>query len=211
MADELKHEFRAVARGVRMSARKARLVMDVVRGRNAKEAVTLLQFVNKRAAPDVRKLIQSAMANAEEYANRKGVPVAAEELVVFDARADIGPQMKRWRPRSRGMANPFTKHTCHITVTLAEADFLAERAGERPHFARKRRRLSRDERLAKKGILPQQPPADEKEAPEAKAPAPRVEAKAKKPTRSAKARGKGAAKGRKPAAKGGAKKKPGKK
>lgn len=150
MADEPKKEFRAVARGVRMSARKARLVMDVVRGRNAQDAVTLLRFVNKRAAPAVSKLIASAVANAEEYANQKGVDVNTASLVVFDARADIGPQMKRWRPRSRGMANPFTRHTCHLTVTLAEAATVEERKQGRPAFARPRKRMSKEQRLARR-------------------------------------------------------------
>jgi large subunit ribosomal protein L22 len=194
-----------------MSARKARLVMDMVRGTNAHAAMTMLKFVNRRAAPEIGKLIHSAVANAEEYANRSGIAVATEELVIFDLRADQGPQMKRWRPRSRGMANPFTRYTCHMTATLAEAKYVEERAKGRPAFARPRRRLSKEQRLAKKGIIVESPKAAAAEAetkPKAEAdkkPAAKPAAKAK----SGKPKGKPAAK-----AKGGkseSKKKPGKK
>ncbi|MBE7492640.1 MAG: 50S ribosomal protein L22 [Planctomycetes bacterium] len=150
MAEEPKKQFQAIARNVRMSARKARLVMDIVRGRNAQEAMTLLRFVNKRAAPEISKLIQSAVANAEDYANRSGVDVDTETLVIADAFVDEGPRMKRWRPRSRGMAHPFTRHTCHMTVRVAEAGHVAEQKQGRPAFARPRKRLSKDQRLAKR-------------------------------------------------------------
>lgn len=150
MAEQTTKEFHAIARNVRMSARKARLVMDIVRGRNAVEAMTLLRFVNKRAAPEISKLIRSAVANAEEYANRSGVPVETETLVVADAFADEGPRMKRWRPRSRGMAHPFTRHTCHMTVRVAEAAHIEEKKKGRPAFARPRKRISKEQRLAKR-------------------------------------------------------------
>lgn len=150
MAEQPQKEFRAIARNVRMSARKARLVMDVVRGRNAHEAMVLLQFVNKRAAPAVGKLIRSAVANAEDYANRSGVPVETENLVISVARADEGPRMKRWRPRSRGMAHPFTRYTCHLHLIVADAAHLEEQKKGRPAFARPRHRVSKEARLAKR-------------------------------------------------------------
>lgn len=153
MADEPKREFRASARNVRMSARKARLVMDAVRGRDADEAMVVLEYVNKRAAPAIRKLIESAMANAEEYGNRQGVDIDTGELVVATAYADEGPRMKRWRPRSRGMANPFTRYTCHMHVVLAERTWLDEKSKGRPAFAKRRHRVSKEARLAKKGII----------------------------------------------------------
>lgn len=153
MADEPKREFRASARNVRMSARKARLVMDAVRGRDAEEAMVLLEYVSKRAAPVVRKLIHSAMANAEQYGNREGINIDTTELVIAQAYADEGPRMKRWRPRSRGMANPFTRYTCHMHIMLAEREWLEEKAKGRPAFAKPRRRLSKEQRLAKKGIV----------------------------------------------------------
>ena len=191
-----KQEFKASARGVRMSARKARLVLDAVRGRNVEEAIVLLQFVNRRPAPAIRKLIQPAVANAEDYGNRAGVDIDTTELVIADATADEGPRMKRWRPRSRGMATPFTKYTCHLHVTVAGREWVEKRAEGRPAWARPRKRLSKEQRLAKReakaaGVAVTAPakPA-KKEA--AKAAKPAAE-KAAKPAKAAKAEAKPAA------------------
>jgi large subunit ribosomal protein L22 len=181
MAEAIKKEFRASARNVRMSARKARLVMDVVRGRDAIEATTLLQFVNKRAAPAVKKLIESAVANAEEYGNRNGIDMDTGTLVVAEARADEGPRMKRWRPRSRGMANPFTRYTCHLFVTLAGPDHIEEKANGRPAWRKPRRRISKEDRLIKVGRAPA-----------------KVEVKAEKPQAAATAEAKAEKKAEKP-------------
>lgn len=207
MAEGTKKEFKVSARNVRMSARKARLVMDAVRGRAANEAVVLLQFVNRRSAPAIKKLIESAVANAEDYGNRSGVDIETDSLVVAEARVDEGPRMKRWRPRSRGMANPFTRYTCHLHVTLAEPEYLVERAKGRPAFAKPRKRMSKEERMIKTGKAPA--PADkaekktEKKA-EVKAEK-KAEPKAAKPAAESKAEKKPAAKkkaaDKKPAAK----------
>ena len=179
MAEAVKKEFKASARNVRMSARKARLVMDAVRGRDADEAVVLLQFVNKRAAPAIKKLIESAMANAEEYGNRNGVDIETENLVIAEATVDEGPRMKRWRPRSRGMANPYTRYTCHLRVTLAEAEELETRKKGRPAWRKPRKRISKEERLAKKGEAPAKAEKKSEKKAEAKAEkqAPKKEAK----------------------------------
>jgi large subunit ribosomal protein L22 len=150
MANEPKTEFTATARRVRMSAQKARLVADAVRGKDVQEALVALQFVNKRAAPVLRKLIESAVANAEEYANREGVDVDPEQLVVAEAIVDEGPRMKRWRPRSRGMANPYTRYTCHMRVTVCEADTLEAQKRGKPAWRKPRKRISKEERLARR-------------------------------------------------------------
>ena len=173
MAEATKREFKASARNVRMSARKARLVMDAVRGRDAEEAVVLLGFVNRRAAPAIRKLIESAVANAEEYGNRNGIDIETDNLVVSEARVDEGPRMKRWRPRSRGMANPYTRYTCHMHVTVAEADYVADRkANGKPAWRKPRKRLSEEQRLAKTGRAPaKKEKAEKKEEPKAEKPA----------------------------------------
>jgi large subunit ribosomal protein L22 len=157
MADKPKNRFQAAARNVRMSARKARLVMDTVRGKDAGDAMVQLQFTNKRAAPAIRKLIESAVANAEEYGNREGIDIDTDVLVVAQATVDEGPRMKRWRPRSRGMSNPFTRYTCHMNVVLMERDALAESSNGRPAFRKPRRRVSQEARLAKKGIFKAEP------------------------------------------------------
>lgn len=177
MAEATKREFKASARNVRMSARKARLVMDAVRGRDADEAMVMLQFVNRRAAPAIRKLIESAVANAEEYGNRSGIDIETDSLVVAEARVDEGPRMKRWRPRSRGMANPYTRYTCHLHVIVAEADFLADqKENGKPAWRKPRRRLTEEQRLAKTGRAPAKKAdkpekAEKKEAAKAEKPA----------------------------------------
>lgn len=186
MAEAVKKEFKASARNVRMSARKARLVMDAVRGRDADEAVVLLEFVNKRAAPAIRKLIESAIANAEEYGNRNGVDIETDNLVIAEAMVDEGPRMKRWRPRSRGMANPYTRFTCHMHVTLAEAETVEARKSGRPAWRKPRKRMSKEERLIKTGKAPaktedkKEKKSEAKKEAKAEKPAEKKEAKAKK-------------------------------
>jgi large subunit ribosomal protein L22 len=104
---------RAQARYVRTSARKARLVLEHVRGKPYAQAQAALQFSPRAAARDVLAVLKSAGANAE--ANLELVP---EQLVVESAFADEGPTAKRWRPRARGRAARIRKRTCHITIVL---------------------------------------------------------------------------------------------
>jgi large subunit ribosomal protein L22 len=104
---------RASARFVRTSASKARRVVNLVRGLPAKEALTVLQFAPQRASVPVRKVIASAIANAEN--NEQLDP---DSLLVAEIRVDEGPTMKRYRPRAQGRAYRIRKRTCHITVAL---------------------------------------------------------------------------------------------
>ncbi len=106
--------MRAQARYVRSSARKARLVLEHIRGKPAIEAKAILAFATRAAAKDAGKVLTSAIANAE---NNNGHDV--DELVVVAAYADEGPTLKRWRPRARGRVNRIRKRTCHITIQLA--------------------------------------------------------------------------------------------
>ncbi len=108
---------KAQARYVRTSARKARLVLEHIRGKSAVEARDILGFHTRAAARDAGKVLASAIANAE---NNNGHDV--EDLVVAAAYADEGPTLKRWRPRARGRVNRIEKRTCHITITLAVAE-----------------------------------------------------------------------------------------
>jgi large subunit ribosomal protein L22 len=110
-------EARAVAKYIRMSPRKVRLVMDLVRGRDVNEALTLLRFTPKAAAKVVAKAIASAAANAEEA---YGLP--ADELYVAQITADEGPTLKRGRAGARGRYKPILKRSSHITVVLAEKE-----------------------------------------------------------------------------------------
>src|SRR5437016_532112 len=108
---------RAQARYVRCSARKARLVLEHIRGKQAGEAKAILAFETRAAARDAGKVLASAIANAE---NNNGFDV--DDLVVVAAFADEGPTLKRWRPRARGRVNRIRKRTCHITIQLALAE-----------------------------------------------------------------------------------------
>jgi large subunit ribosomal protein L22 len=106
---------RAQAKWVRTSARKARLVLDNIRGRSVPEARTILAFTTRAAATDIEKVLRSAVANAEANYGLDG-----DELVVEAAFADEGPTLKRWKPRARGRVNRIRKRTCHVTLVLAE-------------------------------------------------------------------------------------------
>ena len=115
---EEQREVRAVAKWVRVSPRKARQVVDHIRGRSVPEARTVLAFTDRAAAREVEKVLRSAVANAE--ANHG---LAGDELVVSGAFVDDGLIIKRWRPQARGRAHQIKKRTCHITIKLASADF----------------------------------------------------------------------------------------
>ncbi len=108
---------RAQARWVRMSARKARLVLDLIRGRTVPEARTVLAFTPRAAAREIDRVLASAVANAESAHGLDG-----DELVVLEAFADEGPTLKRWRARARGRVNRIKKRTCHITVVVAAVE-----------------------------------------------------------------------------------------
>ena len=109
-------QVRAQAKWVRMSARKARLVLDNIRGRTVPEARTVLAFTPRAAAREIDRVLASAVANAESAHALDG-----DELVVVAAYADEGPTLKRWRARARGRVNRIRKRTCHITIVVAEA------------------------------------------------------------------------------------------
>jgi large subunit ribosomal protein L22 len=108
---------RAQARWVHSSARKARLVTDLIRGRSVPEARTILAFSNRAVAKDVEKVLRSAVANAE---SRPDLHWTGDELVIAAAYADEGPTLKRWRARARGRVARIRKRTCHITIELAQ-------------------------------------------------------------------------------------------
>jgi large subunit ribosomal protein L22 len=111
-----KKSVRAQAKYVHVSARKARLVTDLIRGRSVPEARTILAFSKRAVAEDVEKVLRSAVANAE---SRPDLHWNGDELVVLTAYVDEGPTLKRFRPRARGRASAIRKRMCHITVELA--------------------------------------------------------------------------------------------
>jgi large subunit ribosomal protein L22 len=108
---------RAEAKWVRLSARKARVVLQHIRGRSVPEARTILAFTQRAAALEIEKVLRSAVANAE---TNPLLHWNGDDLVVQAAYADEGPTLKRWRPRARGRVNRINKRTCHITIELAQ-------------------------------------------------------------------------------------------
>jgi large subunit ribosomal protein L22 len=109
---------RAQAKYVHSSARKARLIADLIRGRSVPEARTILAFSKRAVAEDVEKVLRSAVANAE---SRPDLHWNGDDLVVVTAYVDEGPTLKRFRPRARGRASAIHKRMCHITVELAQS------------------------------------------------------------------------------------------
>ncbi len=119
---------RAQAKWVHSSARKARLVTDLIRGRSVPEARTILAFSQRAVAKDVEKVLRSAVANAE---SRPDLHWNGDDLVVAVAYCDEGPTLKRWRARARGRVARIRKRTCHITIELAPR-VVAAGAATRP-------------------------------------------------------------------------------
>ena len=109
-------DARATAKYVRSSPRKARLVLDLIRGRDAGEAMNLLRFTKKRMAKEVEKVLRSAIANVEG----KSETIDVDDLYVSEAYANDGPRGKRIRPAPMGRAHSYQRRTCHIVVKVAE-------------------------------------------------------------------------------------------
>lgn len=107
-------QWRAIHRFARISPRKARLVIDTIRGRRCSEALELLQFNRRRTARMIEDVLKSAMANADEK------EADMRKLYVAEARIDEGPKHKRWQPKDRGRAHPILKPTSHIVIHVAE-------------------------------------------------------------------------------------------
>ena len=112
-------ESTATLKHARISARKARLVADMVRGKDASEAVEILRFVERKTAPLLKKLVESAIANAEQAAARDEEELDIDTLFVDQILVDQGPTLRRFRPRAQGRATKVMKKTSHITVRLA--------------------------------------------------------------------------------------------
>ncbi len=107
----------ATAKYIRQSPYKVRRVLDLVRGLPVEDARDILDFTNRRAAPTIRKVLDSAVANAEH-----NHALDAEELSIESAFADEGPTLKRFRPRARGRATRIKKRTSHITIVVSDGD-----------------------------------------------------------------------------------------
>ena len=120
-----RQEVRAEAKWVRVSARKARLVAEHIRGRSVPEARTVLAFTQRAAAREIEKVLRSAVANAETNPNLNW---NGDDLVVSTVYVDEGPTIKRWQMRARGRLGRIHKRTCHITIKVAQRPDASARA-----------------------------------------------------------------------------------
>lgn len=142
---------KASARYVRVSARKARVVLDLIRGLDVRRADEILQFTDRAVARDVRKVLASAVANAVHNDSQD-----ADELYVVACFADEGPTLRRFRPRARGRATRIRKRSCHITVIvarmsedrLAKVQARSESRSTRPSSVSRRARVARSRQRA---------------------------------------------------------------
>lgn len=118
-------EVKAVEKFIRISPKKARLVADVIRGKNAKESLTILKFTPKKAAKIIYKALKSAISNAENNFNIDG-----EGLVIKSISVDGGPSLKRFQPVSKGQAHHILKRTSHITVVVSDGKSNKVKSGK---------------------------------------------------------------------------------
>jgi large subunit ribosomal protein L22 len=140
-------EFRAQARFMRVSPQKARLVLNLIKGRKVEDALNTLAFTKKRVAATVEKLLRSAVENANYLGSEKNIDVDVDKLYVKQAVANDGPRMKRIRPAPMGRAYRYVRRIAHIELVLAEkgsnnvsASVAGEAAGAAKTPAKPRRR-----------------------------------------------------------------------
>jgi large subunit ribosomal protein L22 len=146
-------EFRAQARFMRVSPQKARLVLDLIKGRRVEDALNTLMFTKKRVAPTIEKLLRSAVENANYASTEKGIDVDVDSLYVKRAVANDGPRMKRIRPAPMGRAYRYVRRISHIEIALAErgksGEALATVVGEERKAAPPKKRAKLPAKKAK--------------------------------------------------------------
>ena len=153
-------EFRAQTRFVRVSPQKARLVLDLIKGRRVEDALNTLAFTKKRVAAKVEKLVRSAVENANYLSSEKNIDVDLDNLYVKHAVANDGPRMKRIRPAPMGRAFRYVRRIAHIEIALAErgkngAADLATVVGEEKAAAaptKKKRVVAKKKSVGKKAV-----------------------------------------------------------
>jgi large subunit ribosomal protein L22 len=138
---EVKPRFTARLRYARMSARKMRYVVDLVRGKDFNSAIAILRSCSKRGASYCKKLLESAVGNATDQISQKNLDVDVNKLHLVEARVDPGPIIKRWRPSSVRQPYMIKKRMCHVTFVLEERDLKESR--------RERSRRQKSERQKK--------------------------------------------------------------
>jgi len=121
-------EYRAEAKFQRVSPQKAKLVLDLIKGKPVGQAINIVAFTNKRIAPVIEKTLRSAVQNAQYLADERGLDVDVDKLYVKSAVANDGPRMKRIRPAPMGRAFRYQRRIAHIVITIAEKKAAVEAA-----------------------------------------------------------------------------------
>jgi large subunit ribosomal protein L22 len=156
-------EAHALARHVRMSPQKARLVIDLIRGQKAQDALQSLRYTPKRAAKHIEKVLRSAIANAERKADDSGSPLDVDRLFVSKAYVNEGSRWKRLRPAPMGRAFRYQKRTAHIFVGVAEHHVAAaERVAANVAEAESQKGVRGTARRVRKALTGKQAPAKKK-------------------------------------------------
>jgi large subunit ribosomal protein L22 len=164
-----KMQFTARLRFARISARKMRYVVDLIRGKDYNSAMGILRTCSRRGAPFCMKLLESAFGNAENVASNTNLDIDGNKLHLVEARVDGGPIIKRWRPSSVRRPQMIKKRTCHVTFVLEERE-LKESKRDRA----KRQRKDRGEQAKKTTPVakPVAKPEEKKEGGTSPAPGP---------------------------------------
>ena len=180
-------EATASARYLRGSAQKARLVVDMIRGKDVNQALAILRFSRKRAAESIEKCMRSAIANANEAAEKANISIDPDELWVRTAFVDRGPtkNRRRVRPAPQGRAYREQRHFCHVTISLSN-DARPAAKGAKPEDAAKPSKLAESKRRKRGGAAaaPRAKRAAKKEEPEAAAEKPATKKASKKKAKS---------------------------
>ena len=160
-------EYRASAKFQHVSPQKARLVLDLIKGRGVQQALETAAFTKKRIAPVIHKLLTSAVDNAKYVAGEQGIDLDVDSLYVKQAIANDGPRMKRIRPAPMGRAYRYQRRLTHITVSVAERDGgaagLVTRA-EEPQASKAASKAPAKKTAAKKAPASKAAPAGKKAA-----------------------------------------------
>jgi large subunit ribosomal protein L22 len=160
-------EYRAEARFQRVSPQKARLVLDLIKGRGVEEALTTAAFTKKRIAPVIHKLLTSAVDNAKYVAGEQGIDLDVDNLYVKLALANDGPRMKRIRPAPMGRAYRYQRRLTHIILSVAERDAaggLVTRAEEPPEAPKAGKKKAEEPKAAPKAAKAAKKKAEEPHA-----------------------------------------------
>jgi large subunit ribosomal protein L22 len=149
-APAVKPRFTAKLRYARISARKMRYVVDLVRGKDYNSAISILRSCSKRGAPFCKKLLESAFGNATNQINEQQLEVDVNKLHVVEARVDPGPIIKRWRASSQRRPTMIKKRLCHVIFALEERDLKETRADKSKRQKQDRQRQAASQKAAAK-------------------------------------------------------------